>query len=329
MSRGKRIADRYELRTPIGHGAMGEVWESTDLRLNRPVAVKFIRPDLLDSEDGRRRLVRRFRREAAALAGIDHPNVASVHDASEWEGLPYLVMQLVPGMATLADVVEERGPFTVTEAAAAGAQIAAGLSATHAARLVHRDLKPQNVMIAPHGSVKIVDFGLVAPLDAGPTRLTAAGEDIGTPDYRAPEQSGGPHAVVDHRADLYSLGCLLHFMLTASRPFTAPTAALVLLAHREQPPSPLGSFRDDVVPPDLESLVLQLLAKCPEDRPDDAASVYVHLAPHLPAPAPQALRAPASGQEMDVTRPFQFPASPLLPVGICDSGSTSGAEGRR
>ncbi|MFF2944152.1 serine/threonine-protein kinase [Streptomyces niveus] len=327
MSRGKRIADRYELRTPIGHGAMGEVWESTDLRLQRPVAVKFVRPDLLDCEDGRRRVVRRFRREASALAGIDHPNVASVHDASEWEGLPYLVMQLVPGMATLADIVEERGPFTVTEAAASGAQIAAGLSATHAARLVHRDLKPQNVMIAPNGSVKIIDFGLVAPLDAGPTRLTAAGEDIGTPDYRAPEQSGGPHAVVDHRADLYSLGCLLHFMLTASRPFTAPTAALVLLAHREQPPTPLGSLRDDV-PPDLEELVLQLLAKLPDDRPAHAAAVYARLAPHLPAPAPEALRAPASGQQMDVMRPFRFPASPLLPVGSPEDESTSGAGAR-
>jgi serine/threonine protein kinase len=304
-----RIADRYELRIPIGRGAMGEVWEGTDLRLERPVAVKFIRPEFLDDEEERRRAVRRFRREAAALAGVDHPNVASVHDASERDGVHYLVMQLVPGMATLADVVAECGPFTVPGTASAGAQIAAGLSAAHAARLVHRDLKPHNVMVAPDGTVKIIDFGLVAALDAGPTRLTAAGEDIGAPDYRAPEQWGGPHSHVDHRADLYSLGCLLHFMLTAEPPFTAPTSALLQLAHRESPPAGPSAVRDDV-PPDLEDLVLSLLSKRPEERPADAASVYARLAPHLPLPSAGAMPTPASAPGMDVTRPFRFPASP-------------------
>ena len=111
MPRGERIADRYELRAPIGHGAMGQVWESVDLRLNRPVALKLIRPDFLESDDERQRAVRRFRREAAALAGVDHPNVAAVHDAGEWKTLQYLVMQFVPGMATLADLVAEHGPL--------------------------------------------------------------------------------------------------------------------------------------------------------------------------------------------------------------------------
>jgi hypothetical protein len=142
MSRGERIADRYELCTPIGHGAMGEVWECTDLRLKRQVALKFIRPELLGSGDERQRFIRRFRREAAALAGVDHPHVATVHDAGEWKTMQYLVMQLVPGVATVADLVAEHGPLAVEATAAAGAQIVAGLSAVHAAGLVQLPRRP-------------------------------------------------------------------------------------------------------------------------------------------------------------------------------------------
>ncbi|NNJ03498.1 serine/threonine protein kinase [Streptomyces sp. PKU-MA01144] len=317
MPRSERIADRYELRAPIGRGAMGEVWESVDLRLKRTVALKFIHPDFLESDDEWQRAVRRFRREAAALAGVDHPNVAAVHDAGEWKTLQYLVMQLVPGTATLADLVAEHGPLTVEDASASGAQIAAGLSAVHEAGIVHRDLKPQNVMVAPDGTLKIIDFGLVAMTGTASTRLTAAGESIGAPDYRAPEQAGGQHSLVDHRADLYSLGCLLHFMLTTRPPFCAPTAALVALAHGSQSPARLGALRHDVAP-DLEDLVLRLLAKLPDDRPGDAASVYADLAPHLPSSAPNALRASVSGLGMDVTWPFRFPASPRPTATIAD-----------
>jgi serine/threonine protein kinase len=319
VPRGERIADRYELLAPIGHGAMGEVWECTDLRLRRPVALKFIRPALLDSHDERQRLVRRFRREAAALAGVDHPHVATVYDAGEWKALQYLVMQLVPGMATLDDLVSERGPLTVDATAAAGAQIAAGLSAVHAAGLVHRDLKPQNVMVAPDGTLKIIDFGLVTAPGAMPTRLTVPGEDIGAPDYRAPEQAGGPCSSVDHRADLYSLGCLLHFMLVSEPPFTAPTPALVVLAHRKNVPPALTAFRPDI-PPGLEDLVLRLLAKDPDERPADAVSVYSLLAGHVPSSAPTVSWDSTPDAGMDVTRPFRYPAAPRPPAARVHSG---------
>ncbi|MEV7014200.1 serine/threonine-protein kinase [Streptomyces sp. NPDC093991] len=319
MSRGERIADRYELLAPIGHGAMGEVWECTDLRLRRPAALKFIRPALLDSHDERQRVVRRFRREAAALAGVDHPHVATVYDAGEWKAMQYLVMQLVPGVATLADLVSEHGPLTADAAAAAGAQIAAGLSAVHAAGLVHRDLKPQNVMVAPDGALKIIDFGLVTAPGAAPTRLTAPGEDIGAPDYRAPEQAGGPHSHVGHRADLYSLGCLLHFMLTERPPFIAPTPALVVLAHRDSAPPALTAFRSDI-PPELEGLVFRLLAKDPDERPADAAAVYSLLAAHVPPSAPDASWGSAPHAGMDVTRPFRYPASPRPPAARVHGG---------
>ncbi|MFE6091642.1 serine/threonine-protein kinase [Streptomyces massasporeus] len=309
MPRGERIADRYELLAPIGHGAMGEVWECTDLRLQRPVALKLIRPALLDSHDERQRVVRRFRREAAALAGVDHPHVATVYDAGEWKAMQYLVMQLVPGMATLADLVSERSPLTVGATAAAGAQIAAGLSAVHALGLVHRDLKPENVMVAPDGVLKIIDFGLVTGPGATPTRLTVPGEDIGAPDFRAPEQAGGPNSRVDHRADLYSLGCLLHFMLAEKPPYTAPTPALVVLAHRSSTPPALASSRPDV-PPELEELVSRLLAKDPGERPADAVSVYSVLAAHVPSSEPDASWGSTPDAGMDVTRPFRLPASP-------------------
>lgn len=319
MPRGERVADRYELLAPIGHGAMGEVWECADLRLQRPVALKFIRPALLDSHDERQRVVRRFRREAAALAGVDHPHVATVYDAGEWKAMQYLVMQLVPGMATLADLVSERSPLTVEATAAAGAQIAAGLSAVHAVGLVHRDLKPENVMVAPDGALKIIDFGLVAVPGATPTRLTAAGEDIGAPDYRAPEQEGGPYSRVDHRADLYSLGCVLHFMLTEKPPFTAPTPALVMLAHRNSAPPTFTSLRPDI-PPELEDLVVRLLAKHPDERPADAASVYSLLARHAPSSAPDASWDSVAEEGMDVTRPFRFPSSPRRLAARVDDG---------
>ncbi|MGI5357457.1 serine/threonine-protein kinase [Streptomyces sp. CA-252508] len=319
MSRGERIANRYELCTPIGHGTMGEVWECTDLRLKRKVAVKFIRPELLGSGDERQRVIRRFRREAAALAGVDHPHIATVHDAGEWKAMQYLVMQLVPGVATMADLVAEHGPLTVKATAAAGSQIAAGLSAVHAAGLVHRDLKPENIMVSPDGMMKIIDFGLVAVPGATPARLTAVGEDIGTPDYRAPEQEGGPSSHVDHRADLYSLGCVLHFMLTEKPPFTAPTPALVMLAHRNNEPPTFTSLRPDV-PPELEDLVVQLLAKHPDERPADAASVYALLARHVPSSTPDASWDAGSEAGMDVTRPFRFPSSPRRPAARNDDG---------
>ena len=319
MSRGERIADRYELCTPIGHGAMGEVWECTDLRLKRQVALKFIRPDLLDSDDERQRVIRRFRREAAALAGVDHPHVATVHDAGEWKTMQYLVMQLVPGVATVADLVAEHGPLTVEATAAAGAQIAAGLSAVHAAGLVHRDLKPQNIMVAPDGILKIIDFGLVAVPGATPTRLTAAGEDIGAPDYRAPEQEGGPYSHVDHRAELYSLGCVLHFMLAEKPPFTAPTPALVMLAHRNSAPPTFTSLRPDI-PPELEDLVVRLLAKHPDERPADATSVYSLLARHVPSSTPDASSDSVPEAAMDVTRPFRLPSSPRPQAALADDG---------
>lgn len=307
MARGQRIADRCEVRAPIGHEAMREVWECTDLYLRRLVALNFTRPELLDSDDERQRLVRRFRRETAALAGVDHPHVATEHNAGEWKAMQHLVMQLVPGVATVVDL-SEHGPLTVDATGAAGAQITAGLSAVHVARVVHRGSQTAE----RHGGAQrhLEDDRLQS---GGRARRHAHTIDRpvrrhDAPGSRAPEQEGGPHSHVDHRADLYSPGCLL-FMLTEEPPFTAPIPALVMLAHRTGTPPALASFRHDV-PPDLVDLVVRLLAKHPGERHADAASVESLLAPHIPEFAPDASRDSCLGPGMDITRPFRFPASP-------------------
>ncbi|MBQ0985870.1 serine/threonine protein kinase [Streptomyces sp. F63] len=312
MSHGERIADRYELCTPIGHGAMGEGWDSTDLRLKRQVALKFIRTEILGADDERQRVIQRFRREAAAPARVYHPQVATVHDAGEWKAMQYLVMQLAPGMATVAEHV----PLSVTATAAAGAQITAGLSAMHATGLVSGDLKPQNIMVAPDGILKITDFGLVAAPGAPPTQLPAARGHRRTGLQGA--KQGGPYSHVGHRADLYSPGCVLHFMLSEKLPFTAPTPAFLVLAHCNSAPPTFTSLHPDI-PPELEDLVVRLLAKHLDERPADA-SVYSLLARHAPSSASDASSDSVVEEGMDVTRPFRFPSSPRRLATRVDDG---------
>ncbi|MFD4878360.1 serine/threonine-protein kinase [Streptomyces sp. NPDC058420] len=313
MARGQRIADRCEVRTPIGHGAMREVWECTDLHLRRLVVLNFIRPELLDSDDERQRIVRRFRREAATLAGVDHPHVATVHNAGGRKAMQHFVMQLVPGVATVVDLVSEHGPLSVDATGAAGVQITAGLSAVHAARLVHRGSQTAE----RHGGTQRhledhrLQSGGRARRHAHTIDRPVRGHDA--PDSRAPEQEGGPHSHVDHRADLYSPGCLLYFMLTEEPPFTAPIPALVMLAHRTSTPPALASFRHDV-PPDLKDLVLRLLAKHPGERDAGATSGYSLLAPHILASASDASWDSFLDPVMSMTRPFRFPASPRPPA---------------
>jgi serine/threonine protein kinase len=190
---GTRIAGRYELTEPVGSGGMGQVWAGYDERLDRPVAVKFLRPGLAVETD-RHDVVERFRREARITARLDHPGVPTVHDAGVVGDELYIVMQLVPG-TLFADLIAENGPLPVPWVAAIGAQICSVLAAAHAASLVHRDLKPTNLILGPTGLVKVLDFGVAAVLDTDLPKLTATGETIGTPTYMAPEQALGASSV--------------------------------------------------------------------------------------------------------------------------------------
>ncbi|SCL29868.1 Serine/threonine protein kinase [Micromonospora rhizosphaerae] len=277
MQARDRIGDRYELTYPIGRGGMGQVWAGYDERLDRPVAVKFLR-QMEVPEDEREVAVKRFRREARVTARLDHPGVPVVHDLGEHGPDLYIVMQLVPGVV-LADLIAEQEELPVGQAASIAAQICSVLAAAHDASLVHRDLKPQNVMITPSGVVKVLDFGVAALLGpAEASRLTATGHTLGTPAYIAPEQASG--GVVGPGADLYALGCILFEMFAGKPPYEAKNAPDMLRRHMQSPVPIVTEYRSDV-PDDLAHLLFCLLAKDPADRPASAAEIQQLLTPFL------------------------------------------------
>ncbi|MEV4831058.1 serine/threonine-protein kinase [Micromonospora sp. NPDC049257] len=310
MRAQERVADRYELTYPVGHGGMGEVWAGFDEKLDRPVAIKFLR-QLTVPESERENAVERFMREARVTARLDHPGVPSVHDVGYHGDDIYLVMQLVPGMV-LADLIAERGPLSVPWSAAIGAQICSVLAAAHVASLVHRDLKPQNLMVTPTGTVKVLDFGVAALL--GPTdgpRLTATGHTLGTPTYMAPEQAMS--SVVGPRADLYALGCVLFELLTGSPPYRADSPLGMLHRHLNDPVPSVAEHRAGV-PDGLVRLVTHLLAKDPQHRPASAAEVYEILMPFgsvAPEIAADLAVTVADGQVVDPTLPYRYPFGPV------------------
>ncbi|MGW3255388.1 serine/threonine-protein kinase [Streptomyces fungicidicus] len=307
---GKVLRGRYRLDRVLGRGAMGHVWQGTDVYLERPVAVKTVATELLALPDLRPTALARFEREAKAAARLDHANLTTVHDAAVTEDVCCLVMQLVDG-TTLDNVVDgaDGGRLPVPAAVSVAAQLCSGLSAAHAAGLVHRDLKPQNVMVRANGLVKILDFGLVKVLSDADPQLTTTGETLGNVAYASPELLSGDRPL-DGRSDLYAVGCLLHQMLTGRPPFDCPNPAELVTRHLTASPPRLAEGGVDV-PATLQDLTSALLAKRPEDRPGGAADVYAALAPYLPAPDP-ALATRRMPPE-DPRRPFLVPQGPVMP----------------
>ncbi|HJT78244.1 MAG TPA: serine/threonine-protein kinase, partial [Gemmataceae bacterium] len=228
----------YEVLEVIGQGGMGIVLKAFDPALNRYVAIKVMAPAVAGSATARLR----FTREAKAAAAVSHDHVVAVHGVSEADGLPYLVMQYVAG-ESLQDQLDRAGPLEVTEAVRIGYQTAAGLAAAHAQGLIHRDIKPANLLLENGvARVKITDFGLARmTCDAG---LTQAGVVSGTPEYMAPEQARGE--VVDHRADLFSLGSVLYACCTGEPPFRGSEPLAVLRRVNEETPAPVRSRNPDV-----------------------------------------------------------------------------------
>ncbi|MFC5958146.1 serine/threonine-protein kinase [Streptomyces pratens] len=307
---GKVLRGRYRLDRILGRGAMGHVWQGTDVYLERPVAVKTVAADLLALPDRRRTALARFEREAKTAARLDHANITTVYDAAVTEDVCCLVMQLVDG-TTLDNVVDgaDDGRLSVPAAVSVAAQLCSGLSAAHAAGLVHRDLKPQNVMVRTDGLVKVLDFGLVKVLSDADPQLTMTGETLGNVAYASPELLAGERAL-DGRSDLYAVGCLLHHMLTGRPPFGRPGPAELVTRHLTAPPPHFADHGVDA-PAALQDLTHALLAKSPEDRPGGAADVYASLVPYLPAPDPAFAhrRMPAE----DPRRPFLVPQGPVMP----------------
>ncbi|MET7377904.1 serine/threonine-protein kinase [Streptomyces sp. NPDC005526] len=307
LAPGMLIRNRYRLDSVLGRGVMGHVWRGCDLDLDRPVAVKTVAADLLAAPSSREVALTRFKREARAAARLDHPNVTTVFDASITDDICCLVMELIEGttLEYLFDQQED-GRFDLPSAAAVAAQMCAGLSAAHAAGLVHRDLKTQNVMVRRDGIVKILDFGLVKVLVDADARLTMTGEGIGNIVCASPELLAGK-GDLDGRSDLYAVGCLLHHMLTGQPPFATDQPALLASRHLGSSP-PLVADAGVDVPRSLQELLTALLAKRPEDRPSSAAEVYTALAPYLPGPD-HAL-ATRRGLPEDPRRPFLVPQGP-------------------
>ncbi|MET8561814.1 protein kinase [Streptomyces flaveolus] len=282
MPDARRIAGRYELLEQFGHGGMGDVWRGYDAVLDRPVAVKLIRPQAVASPHAAEEFEKRFRREARITARIQHPGVPQVYDAvldESYEQL-FLVMELVDGVPLTAYVHPDR-PLPVGRAVAVAAQVATVLSYAHDVPVVHRDLKPGNVLVARDGTVKVLDFGIAAMLRTDVTKLTATGSPIGTHQYMAPEQVRGGR--VTPRTDLYALGCLVHELLCGRPLFAGDSEFQLMTQHVNAAPTPLRQLRADV-PEALEELVLDLLRKAPEARPADVQEVYERLRPFLPAP---------------------------------------------
>ncbi len=246
---------RYELGPVLGQGGMARVHRAHDRQLRRPVAVKVLAPPF----DRDRAFVERFRREARAAAGLGHPNIVAVFDTGSDDGIHYFVTELVEG-ETLAERIRRDGPLPADEAVAIGVDVARALAAAHERGVIHRDVKPGNVMLTPEGVVKVVDFGIAHA--AGSDTLTGTGVVLGSTAYLAPEQASGLR--VDARSDVYAFGCVLYEMLTGQVPFRADTPVATMYRHVNEDPPPPSSIRR--VPPALETIVMRCLAKEPRNR---------------------------------------------------------------
>jgi CheY-like chemotaxis protein len=250
------LAKRYRLDRRLAHGGMSEVWVATDTTLDRQVAIKLLKASLADDPV----VVERFRREAISAAGLNHPYIVSIYDTIEADGRAAVVMELVPGRS-LRNLLDESGRLGIDETLVIGRAVAAALDHAHQAGLVHRDVKPGNVLVDNVRSY-LTDFGLTKRI-ASRTALTAAGRTVGTAAYLAPEQIRGQD--VDARTDIYAFGCVLYECLTGDVPFVRDTDMAVLWAHLEQEPDPPSRHLPEL-PKEVDAVFLQALAKRKEDR---------------------------------------------------------------
>lgn len=284
MTTPRHLSDRYELGDILGFGGMSEVHLATDLRLHRDVAVKVLRADLARDPS----FYLRFRREAQNAAALNHPAIVAVYDTGEAETpagpLPYIVMEYVDGV-TLRDIVHTEGPMPPKRAIEVIADACQALNFSHQNGIIHRDVKPANIMISSTNAVKVMDFGIARAIADGGNSVTQTAAVIGTAQYLSPEQARGDP--VDARSDVYSLGCVLYEMLTGEPPFTGDSPVSVAYQHVREDPVP-PSERHEGISTDLDAVVLKALAKNPENRYQTAAEMRADLVRVHNGEAPEA-----------------------------------------
>lgn len=278
---GTLLAGRYRLDRLVANGGMAQVWEASDETLRRRVAVKILHDHLADPAT-----VARFRAEGVTAARLTHPGVVAIFDTCSDGGLDAIVMEYVEGH-TLRDVLDREGPLAPERAIDITMQIADALAAAHRLGLIHRDVKPANVLLRPDGSVKVTDFGIAKVRDEGGGDLTLPGTFLGTAKYLSPEQVEG--RPVDARSDVYALGIVLYEMLSGEVPFDGPTDAAIALARVQRDPRPLREVAPGV-PPALDAIVRRAMARDPDDRYPGMVELRVALASaDLSASAPVAV----------------------------------------
>lgn len=264
IMKGQKISDRYQIVKSIGEGGMANVYLAYDTILDRNVAIKVLRGDLANDE----KFVRRFQREALAASSLSNPNIVEVYDVGEDNGEYYIVMEYIEGKH-LKQLIKKRGKLTVSEAVDIVLQITDGLSVAHDSYIIHRDIKPQNIMILENGLVKITDFGIAVAMNS--TQLTQTNSVMGSVHYLPPEQASGKGSTL--QSDIYSIGILFYELLTGKLPFKGENAVEIALKHLKEP---LPSIREEIpnIPQSVENIIIKATAKNPKNRYADAREMH-------------------------------------------------------
>ncbi len=267
ITKGQKINDRYQIVKSIGEGGMANVYLAYDTILERHVAVKVLRGDLATDE----KFVRRFQREALSASSLSHPNIVEVYDVGEDNGIYYIVMEYIEGKH-LKQLIKKRGKLTTEEVIDIMLQITDGIACAHDSYIIHRDIKPQNIMILDNGIVKITDFGIAMALNS--TQLTQTNSVMGSVHYLPPEQASGKGCTI--QSDIYSMGILMYELLTGTLPYKGDNAVEIALKHLKEP---LPSIREELpdLPQSVENIILKATAKNPKNRYADARSMHEDL----------------------------------------------------
>jgi serine/threonine-protein kinase len=319
------LGERYQLQDPIGRGGMATIYRGHDMRMDRVVAIKVLRE--VYSTDPK--FVTRFQREAKAASSLQHPNIVQVFDYGQSDGNYFIVMEMIDG-TDLRRYLRSRGVLAIDRAMLITRDVALGLGAAHRRGIVHRDVKPQNILVGRDGSIKLTDFGIASVYkDINDERLTTTGMTLGTVQYYAPEQAQGE--IVSPAADVYALGIVMYEMLTGRTPFDGDTPVAVAMQHIQDPPTPPSQLNPQI-PPALEEIILRCLEKVPEMRFRDGST----LARALETLGEDDLEAPQAGLTPPISSPHAIPQRPnrrgtsspgFAPVsgaGVLNQGSYTG-----